>query len=790
MDYELLKSLQTEDIKNLIADISLLESGYQIYYAIDNYDLVEYCFPLGIDGSKTEKSIDIIGDEQFAYRFFFEKFKKKIWLPREYIAEVINERNQVIDKAGELANIKGVLEDRFIMPIIKSKDEGKRKILLARFKNQISFSLSFSLMTPNSVKKFHELLQQDLKYNVEDFIGDTDINETDEIIDRSKVNEAFDEWIADQKSDSESQLKKYNNKSLNEAVNFLESIYRDITVIFKLINVNKRLDEKNVKKIILFHSSTPKRSQHFFKLNSISKSLPLINNVQYQLLRNKAQSYLLSLIWNEGSGTDYAVIKERLEQLMTIAEKYEDSETRRRQIVKTFELDKNLFQEINQHLRTDLENSFLISRIKEVRSYQQSIYGQIEFYEKTNGRDFLSIINVYKDILRIVEQYIPEIKNTLAEETLASNYLIQESIFNVLINLDKDKTIVVKKGKDAVRGTFHHLPFLLFYDQNFISAKSKELLYPLLDYCFLSGKRRDVGLKHFKKYIQNYSNYFGDGKTPDWSLNIISILILLLIPQEVESETQETGVLERVEVFLELFERVKKTEINSLKDVDFERELLYLKVWILRRERLFSDAEKVCEMAIDRYPADPRFYHGLSLIYYSRAFINNADSDTSFRTEKEINQIIELAIRSVSMYEKSVSSNEFVGFTIIALNNMLAHLYTEYYKLSGRKDSNYLQKADEQLKRLIDFLLTRGKNYEEYPEFLQTKANMQLEQSIYYWEEKKFSNALSLIYVAEDLIEMAVKMVEADNPLYKRTQLRIRQKKNEFVKLAKEQNLV
>ncbi len=288
MDY--LKNIYENDIDLLIKDIDLIINGYELNYIIDPSDVIKYSFPYGLDFNM-DRSIDDIGDEMIAYMYLFNHYNPVVL--DEYKLELLLNRNNIKDNLDK--RFKSDLIKKFVIEYEKSSDNDK-DLLLDELSKSSTFLLSTSLMTKSYVDTFDDIylnklqvdnltLKSNDKYDVKLITNIFDNNKRS-----SWSRDAFDEWVNNNKFASNN-----NDKLLRE----FKSTYRDFVVIDRICNINESI-QKNVqlnKKYVFLYFSGAKKSETFFKQDTIIKHLPNINGLcNFNLLRSPKHTYLLFII--------------------------------------------------------------------------------------------------------------------------------------------------------------------------------------------------------------------------------------------------------------------------------------------------------------------------------------------------------------------------------------------------------------------------------------------------------------------------------------------------------------
>jgi hypothetical protein len=790
MAFELLESLSSRQIQELYGDIHYIAEGYKVMLVVDTFDICEYCFPLGIEmDEKIRKSISQMGDEQFAYDFLFNR---PIWgkplLINEYKIELFNTRNKILRMSEALLNKKNNLEEQFIRPILQDKDPENRKTKMMELQNTLSFLISYALFSEESVKRFSGLIGHNFITDAAEITDDTvaelfAANHPDLL---SLVKSTFEEWIEIRKPALR------NIKDKMDLVNELNAAYRDIAALIKILGANRKLQKAEGKYIILLHSSTKERTDSILKLNTITELQASVGIPDYSFIRNKSQTFLLSLLWEQGSQDKEERLQRlalRLNELIKVATDYEtrqsinDSYSKK---VKPVDFIRTSDQIIDA-ARFAFEKNYLLERMGDYETYKRKI---LELVKKLEGEDkdqYGDIIDLYNDFLGQSKMKVFNNNSELAFENVKLIYSLQLNISTIVKGILQTKKIRVSKGNDMIRGSFHHLPILMFLHENNFDRNAKKIMDPLLDFCLKPESVRIFQAEDFMRILRGFTDFETRFReTP--TISLLSLFLTLLLPvldekKQLEGKgprgdtpSNEENALMNAENLYPIYERF--TDILDKSSINYFKELRYIMVWLYRRCQRYEESLAMADACIRDYPGDPRFYHGKCLALYSRYLTNE---QKEFRDVDQVNEVIALAEKSILLYAKDKDANNKVSYTMAALNNTLAHLYSVKYNF-GEKDDD-LRLARKNFGELQSFLNgIDALDYRQYPELLHTEASLELSEARAFRKAGDWAEATIRLDAAADSIQMALHIVP-DYLLYLNMETDIRNVSREIKKI-------
>jgi hypothetical protein len=260
--------------------------------------------------------------------------------------------------------------------------------------------------------------------------------------------------------------------------------------------------------------------------------------------------------------------------------------------------------------------------------------------------------------------------------------------------------IAVAPPPDQIRGAYHALPWL-------ISTTS----VPLLDVVLLTREafflhpddvraRREKLVDAFAALIR--VDTAGDSDVRERAEADLIRALLFLAIKDRPSERAAVALARDVRTYGPVTQRV---------------DALYVEIWARRRVGDFEEAERLADQGIGENPKDPRFWHGRALARFGR-------TRSAQRTAFAFLGLREDLEKALQLYrEISFQTMELKLATIAGCLNSLAYVLT-----LDTSDPRNLVRARERLNELKEFL-EREKWRPRFPEFFHTEAFLELHEA-------------------------------------------------------------
>ncbi len=761
-------------IGDLIFDENLRKLGYQIYFVIDTYDIIEFFFPFQSNKNETKRDKTEFLSKYLAYHYLFYEYKYKPIIPDEYLNELASFKfylKKQIKKSKEAYNsIKTLLEE-------PTTNFDKNKTSFIEENIDLILAISLNLLTPNDIKKYDNLINERLNIFEIDLLHKKDetlINEIFKDASRSsKTREIFEEYY---------DTVKYSlvSKNVDKRERHLDNAVRDVIVIDRCLQINKRVMEEykdlNGKYLFLYLSSTPFKSTNLFKLDAIKKEQSriifpekVVQKKQLNLLRNSYQLLIQSSIdIDADNGEMYLKTLEEYEEMNVndeILENFEkgNDENFGKELKETLSKSK----EINSSLKDRILNQ---TRLSKFFKFKEEI--KIALEGLTNNKDVSEFKKIFNEIT--TDRF-----DSSADSVL--NYLMAHNqsthIYNKLLSIidsysDDTTTLIIPDGNDLVRSDYQQFPILLFYgNKDKISNKDYSLLIKHIGN-YLSDPKKTSKNK-ISEFIQNISHLveklFDEEKKGVATSTIVNIILLYLnivFPVVNDKESDTDTNLENEEYLIKRLEKlklvVKHSRINSKvenekMEVFFSSniylvEIDYLLVWLYRRQRRYEESINLCNDRLQNSTKNKlvatRFKHGKMLSEMSVLY-EKIDTVSNDYLKSELLKSINVIDKIVLEYKKH-EDNVLVSKTIIALLNSSCDILLKLYK--NTLDLSFLHRTDEVVVELNEMLENISKKtnikltMKDFPAFLDTLS--------WYYVHKansspNFKNALEFKKIAQ-----------------------------------------
>lgn len=317
-----LTPLTFEKIKEVIQDMEHVKSGVKFHFAIDPYELVDFCFP-GSSLKKTPKFPDqnykqITHDQIALYHVFFGISSKPILL-KDYKSEIqgiLEYIGSTISNAFKVAKILqgNLFKDNNINLFTTVKTDADINILKKNFSLILAIAMDrFS----EGIDRFKRIYDERLTIDILDLGAKTQtekdlINQIyksykhTDLVDKV-LRKTVDAIIKDLEEKSQ-KINLQNERKISEGNHnltqsleigldkIIENTFTDTLVLDHIIYLNKELENAYKQKmlsdrhIILYLSAAPK-TKKFFELDEVKEKMPKIDDKSIQIWRTRDQVF-------------------------------------------------------------------------------------------------------------------------------------------------------------------------------------------------------------------------------------------------------------------------------------------------------------------------------------------------------------------------------------------------------------------------------------------------------------------------------------------------------------------
>lgn len=781
----LLEILSIQELNEIKNDLELFERGYQLAYAVDTYDIVNYSLPFFDDNyfKDIKKSVDYY--KIIAYEnVFSDKSDFNFCLLDEYKIELISIKNK-IQKRFENFN---ATQKKLLDTINKTAGNLNDKKNINKVSKLIKTNLDFIIASMIFIDHGSNIYDRFFSF-LEDKINTFEYVSKDEEVD-AKINEIF----ADTK---QSELTRYLYDNFVDEITgqllslestlqryiYLENSFRDIIVIDRTLNINLKLQTSGIKHVFLYLSSAPTKSDIFFEiLRKKKNTLPTIEGIEnFNFHRNIFQLFLFNFFL-EALGTNrafvFSFIKELIElktEKVFVENTTESLENKRKvNISESHQKILKLLEDILKSNSLNIENSILYSVYQNYNTkIEETLKNMNKADESSAFRLLLSNIaktinkgGVFRDNLGAALTSLGKMRQTY-------------QLSNKLKHLNKEQlSTFIPIGRDVVKNNFHHLPYLLFLNNP--KSELKNSLYNLFDSITNNPSETDQLTKRFNDNIHAVLKVINSKRKPIFKDEVNEFLTLLflnlisppsnpIIRENSEEEIcnillDRKSLVERSNISFKIEEKKGRSFLKAkIDDSSIIQEIDYFIIWLFRRTQQFERALSLCNKYIHTTEiTDPRFYHGRGLVYCSMGY------DMILRSDQDSQSIIDYLRLSISDLSLAVSGykpliqdkNEHVlaykaliKKNIIAITNSILDSKIRIIELSQEKELSfeYLKEARALLIEIKEIGLSVGidkDNYNKYPTLNHTETELEYYESLLFYKNDQLNEAKNKIVEA------------------------------------------
>jgi hypothetical protein len=701
MQFPLFQSLGPLDVERIIDDLEFQREGAKLYFAVDPYEVVDFCFPISHVGSNA-LDIDTVADDQLALYEIFWLWPQKPVLLLEYAKELqglsyffnnnldlVYSRSEMLEeiiRAGELTQLSTEAEKA--LAIVESDFH----IILA-----IVMGI-YSLGTERFLSVFRDRLQ----------VG---ILETNYHKDKLTIKRIMDDYVETALAETifNGLQKSYreHRESNIERIRRQRVDLTDARAVDRLIYLNSALEDAYRRgyletRHILLYLSSASRTKTIFNMPDVQKALPKIGNNKYAFWRTRRQVFTYVVNKSEK-------VEETIGKLMNLKDVLVAVQNLDKSIYSTANCEEcvvegsvslecplftfcteiqKLYKEIHER-RVEIENLGLVNAIS---NYQRLLAAQ------PSSVSHRSYLELFAEVSR------SGIKDIAMERMHQKQQWIlikseTASLFGETLNEAREKQVNTgfRSNKDFVISIDQYLPS----KPKLKSTRNKEIINSILAYY-----KQPTHFDLLEKAYENYTQLALDIDRRDPELELIRCYLYLAF-SKAEGEEKAYNYVKQL---------IGNDNLSQL-DPLIEREYRYVLCWVARRMGRFEEADECARIAISKWSEDPRFYHGRSLNIY--AWLSQANSPSS--CIYTLRDAIVDAQRAIELYQQDEDSNK----DVIAgnYNNL-----TYFYALEVAKNQNSIKEAQEiltearlALKKLKD-LVPKDTWTPNHPEYFHAEA--------------------------------------------------------------------
>lgn len=710
----LLLELEDNDFGLVLDELRhISKNGYKSNYVIDMYEVGNFCYPLGTRPEDTEslsKSIDYIADEQYVYQCLFGSGQDNVFFLDEYVPELFALKKLIHKTTMEAETIEFKLAD-----YKKQLEESESEVLAGDIQQGLEkITNSLSLIADQEAIGIAKMINffkgKKVYLNSFDLPSSRDFNILKTAFNEHKgsafTNEYYDliTSLSHGIDDTDQpQFAKQRQRSND---------FRDARVIDRLTCINNFLKssyefDKTKKLHLVYYFSSSNKSGKIFTNRSVTKYFPVVDGRPFNPLRTKRQlflKYLCAADSFEESESNINSLKHKLNEIKRVygnsaTMMKSNEETEVKELVESIKFEFNKYREYFENDAVLNKYAIIKQRITEIVAVLRTKAGKERYIEIAEAIQRKGEATQEREISKLNTLDFWEIQTRF-------NFFVKAHLGT--IDHDANISLGVSTGSDRIRGTAHHLPLLLEFHSEPVKEAcgliTHQLVYPKRE--INVETLMDIDLDSLKSGIASDHPDVIEEK-------ILKAFILLLAPKELFPN--EDVNLIACNLVKKLYDNYESASYFTSKPHLVANAHFFIG-WALRRANDISQSIDRFKYAIEKFPDDPRFYHGLALSLYCNYYETNKEK-----------QLLEEAIRlseiALSKYvaRETLVERKWVG----ALVNMIAYLHAvlhEAYASEGDGKTSHLSDARKSLNALKE---EEGDEYTKYPEYLHTEATIE-----------------------------------------------------------------
>lgn len=783
-----------EQINAMILDAELLAKGYEFKYAIDTFDIVDYCLPYTDALFSNKSNRNFFAQRVVAYANFFKSNIHQTYICRQYQDEVKSISEGIQKKQQEKFRELGQNIDAILGHFADSAPDKTQKYDHAIREN-------LELLTTMLIldKEYGGVLRQrrhfisdsfkQINLEQEDYPGDDDIliklSETEDSPLVPIVFSSFVDELAATLTNLKSKLNTYH---------YLDTTYADIEVIVKLATINRELNADNKKQILVYLSSTPKKTAQIFtilnRITTAEAGLPTVGDVEkFSFHRNIFQVFLLDKLVNRTPG-NYESVKEALKMLRkTVSQvqlylpagkknqrKIEDEISKH--LTDTEKKDMTTVSDLLQDVSTDIENHFYYDT----------------FLDLLDNADLEKEDTKKTQLLARAKEILETEVTTLSNITGLVNNLARFTNTQTLLNWfyqtkARDIKLHIYYGPDIIRNDFNHLPFLVFFPSgdNKISDELLSIADLVSTAIDLQGNKKKI-IDLFKTAIERT-----DFVSKDFSEITNSVLLITWMNLITEIQPKQTGISDgqtwfqtetNLVIFLQRFNEIYRNsnltpetvQKDQIQKIDYKRapmpaDIGHVLLWLLRRTHKRSECLKLGRALADDYPDDPRIHHGLALGLIDEYYHHRKKK---LPVEKSATrEIIEDALaslnRSLGLYQVQLDKKEahtdktlrLLAKSAMGVLNNLIDMLLRLFEIV--QEGELLGEARRHLQQMKSLYAQHRLVYDDYPIPNYTEAELEYFEALQCFQNGQLSqSSVKIVYATNRAYHVKEKTTQMD----------------------------
>src|SRR6267142_2194679 len=710
--------LSSRAIAEVISDVEHRRDGADIFFVIDPFDLIEFCFPID-PASQRQPDIGAISDDQTALFEIFLRRKQAPLLIREYEGEVSvhssyleGEAEEAYDKTEILTHF---LRHLNIQGAAIESDEKLIKLLQREFSVILAVLMGIYSF---GVRRFRTIVGSRLWRETN--LAHSPLGRVD-----SKVIEAFSATTV---TPLYSELKEFLFSLIPEQelkstlARRRQAAENDAHVVDRLLQVNIFLEkafqagELTRRKLFLYLSSAERSEAMFTRGPATTAKLPVIDDEPFNIWRSRSQVFA-SLIFRrqlgkekEDTPEDYDALAHNLRKFQELVRPMENlyplsirsSPTKcdtcflkygNQWHYKPSYMEVCPWSDLCRHVTrlsfdkqaTELQNLGLLTNV-------QRYAGLLDASAKTSdSRELTSLFRRIIGSPEIIDIALTRLQDVQEQIATRSEFAY---LMSVGIEVGRDDVGGVSGTEELVTSPIQTLPIALqLQEQRYIDIVTN----------FVRGYtgsrsarvKTDLLIDSYKKFLSHEKQSVLSSPEHE--------LVRCLLYLAFETNAGRQLAVKHVSIITDKFK----------EHAGYLQECHYILLWALRKNGLFEQAERLAKDVLLNNPDDPRIWHGRLLNGYE--WITSSGRACNLKTA-DLFQIGEATLeRHQAAKGKLRISDHLHQLLMLVLLNDVSFIYVL------DENENNVDKAKSYLAKLKE-LCPANLWSENNPEFLHTEA--------------------------------------------------------------------
>ncbi len=724
-----IRRLTSQQVREVIRDVQLEQRGTVFHICTDPHEVYEFCFPIKIEQLK-QSDIATLADDQLAlHEVFSQGAARPVLLPAydEEMARLAIYIEGVIDRSYAQEALLQAVESPLKLLSILDASYRTGNVMPAVEDSMNSIMAVMLGLVSIGVDRFDQIVSKRLRY-----LGQIE----------EPLREYCDAYVQSEVADTiqfklrDTPLFAGRGRSLQadaEAADCILALNRATEEAY----VTQGLERRN---IFLFLSSAH-RSKVIFELPEVRVELPVIDGEQYVPLRTRAQVFasLVCRRLNEDGSPDYEETLRQLDLMQAVVRELE--------AIRPFErcatclIDGGLGSNCGQRERCGGLRE-VAARVRERRGVMNNLalVQTIQRYaalRRVSDAPQSERRAVYSSFLARVRQ---DETQQLALRRIKDVYRIVRNKCHFAVRVARGfgattRYAFLRSGRDVVSAASQYLPMM----PNVHGKTYEDLVERIRAFYRHPAHTSSEDLGAIEAVSEEYLQVDARVKEFDSTHELVRCLLYMALPVH---DGDEAALQHAIDMIRRFDER--------------PAEFLYIAAWAGRRSRQYQIADDWITTALQRFPDDPRFWHGHALNIY--AWI--VDGDVQRKCPYSPATAISASTRAVELLSRKQESRHRDDALGANYNNLaffqILWPETDAYDVAGARSS--LERLKAAVPK-IDWEPT-------FPEYYHTEAAVELNEALMLRSEGKGPGLVrEKLLAAQREISHAIRMVP-EKPSY------------------------